>query len=176
MENDTFGKIMSEHYPETREEVISWFCDPHFRTGKLYYVREIVEEILDKLIQWETNSASRAWNIMLDNGYAVDIDVAIQEILERGLLVTDRPFNCWITREGKVYTCKWAGHSRLLDILLMNEHEAEELGWTKVSNNNVFCLFKKSREQIKILKKLGHVTDKSLERLKPVWKEKSFTS
>ena len=100
-------------------------------------------------------SKEDVWEVISIGGYGLNLDEWTKW--------------CWITREGKVYTCQWAGHARMLRYLGMEEYAAEELGWTKVTVSGVYCQYRKTAAQIRVLQTIGIETDKEQERIKPPW-------
>jgi hypothetical protein len=75
---------------------------------------------------------------------------------------------CWITREGKVYSCQWAGHARLARDLGTTEENLEKQGWTKVTVSGVYCMFKKTAAQIRVLKKMDMYSEDNV--VMPTWR------
>jgi hypothetical protein len=158
--------------PTTRQEIIDWFCAAHFRTGEIRYDVEIITQFVDSMLdkpnpnyRTEIMCAEAVWDAILSGGYGFLWDTPERRNIAAGWappLVMS-----WVTREGKVYTCQWAGHARMLRYMGMKEEDAENLGWLKITRTGQYCMFKRSRAQIDTLRCMGLDTDKEVERTKP---------
>ena len=158
--------------PTTRQEIIDWFCEPYFRTGEIRYDVEIITQFVDSMLgkpnpnfhDQEIMDIPTVWDAILSGGYGFLWDTS--ERRARDSSSVPPLVMCWVTREGKVYTCHWAGHARMLRYLGMTEEDAENLGWLKITMTGQYCMFKRSRAQIDTLRRMGLDTDKEIERTK----------
>ena len=159
---------------KTKQEIIDWFCEPHFRTGEIRYDVEIITQFVDSMLdkphpnyRTDIMEASEVWNAILEGGYGFLWEKEYEKRKLEDPAWFPPKVMCWITREGKTYTCNWAGHARMLRYLGMKEQAAEDLGWLKVTMSGEYCMFKRSRAQIDKLRRMGIETDKEIERTKP---------
>jgi hypothetical protein len=103
-----------------------------------------------------------------DDNEDVRLSRAWDWTLENGLLYVGAT-NGWIDRDGKMWGCHWAWHTKLLYWLNMEEGDAEERGWVKVTRHHYRSRYRLSRKQVRALSKLGVPRDRKAELTLPFW-------
>jgi hypothetical protein len=86
----------------------------------------------------------------------------------------------WIDRTGKMFTCGWAKHDKLLAWMGKNQADVERDGWIRVNRSfkgpTYRSCFKASSAQRKKLRSLGIEIDRDVERALPAWTEQNRAS
>lgn len=107
-----------------------------------------------------TLSPGRAWNVILDGNF----------LYLSGKLG-------WLDRDGKLFSCGWANHAKLLYWMGKKEVEVEQEGWVRINRGarglTYRSCFKASPAQRRKLKTLGVDVDPDVERLLPAWTEQN---
>lgn len=146
--------------PETRDELIDWFCTGRNVTHDREQLTRFVDFALarpDPFCSWDKDpiEPSTLWNRIVDRHF---------------LYLGGK--NGWIKRDGEYLTCSWAGHDHLLSMMGMTPGEAERSGWVRVSRGSMQTCFRISAAQRRKLKEIGIDID-PLERTLPRWAEKN---
>ncbi|TLX17104.1 hypothetical protein [Rhizobium sp. MHM7A] len=102
----------------------------------------------------------RAWNVILDGNF----------LYLSGKLG-------WLDRDGKLFSCGWANHAKLLYWMGKQEVEVEQEGWVRINRGarglTYRSCFKASPAQRRKLKSLGVEVDTEVERMLPAWTEQN---
>lgn len=105
---------------------------------------------------------ARAWNVIVDGNF----------LYLSGELG-------WLDRNGKLFSCGWANHNKLLYWLGKDDAEVEREGWVRINRGasglTYRSCFKASPAQRRKLKSLGVEVDTAVERLLPAWSEQDRT-
>jgi len=135
--------------PKTVDAVVEWFGDTHDEAD----LRKLLTLMTSKTDRWgDPITPGRAWSL----------------IVEHTLLYRDHHIG-WVTREGKMLSCDWAYHEKLLDHLGLDAWQVEAAGWARVALRKFQCTFRMSKEQRLRVEACGCLVDRGEEELKPEW-------
>lgn len=113
------------------------------------------------LIDWFTGEGEKPSPELLtiiEHGDYEDYPTLWNQILDRSMS-SDFHNNAWVARSGRVWTCGWANHERMLGIMGLRTSEIERAGWMRVSGmsypTSIQILKQPSPQQLHFIKKHG---------------------
>jgi len=136
---------MSEHWPETWEELIDRFCERAItpaapaRGHPPSHDRKVLTDFVETVrkLQPEMTPGKLCHHIYDDHLLYIYGQLG------------------WIDRKGLFRTCGWARHDRYLDFIGVSHTEAEELGWIRVSAHGLQTLYRPSAAQVRTMRAIG---------------------
>jgi len=135
--------------PTTVDEVVEWFSGSHDEAD----LRLLLGILTGQTDRWgDPITPARAWSLIVDHD----------------LLYRDHHIG-WVTREGKMLSCAYAYHEKLLNHLGLDSWQVEAAGWARVALRKFQCAFRMTRAQRLRVEACGCLVDRREEDLKPEW-------
>lgn len=143
---------MSDHWPETRDELIERFCAPDHNGRIAIADRDLFTKFVDKALTMPDQRYTYAFSDDPSKQPPVTPSALCHVIYDRSFFLSGD--TGWIDREGNFYGCGYASHERLLEWMDMNSIEQEQEGWIKLSRRVAHAVFAPSTAQISTIMRL----------------------
>ncbi|AFU88193.1 hypothetical protein CcrColossus_gp323 [Caulobacter phage CcrColossus] len=144
---------MSDHWPETRDELIERFCAPDHNGRIAIEDRELFTRFVDKALSMPDQRYTYAFSDDPSKQPPVTPSALCNAIYDGGYFLNDS--TGWIDRDGKFYGCAYARHERLLEWMDMNSIEQEQEGWIKLSRYTAHATFAPNDAQCATLMRIN---------------------
>lgn len=165
---------MSE-WPETRDELIERFTsddDPAHREMFITFA----DSALSRVNPTYQNLVREGFNIP-----NMTVSALANAVYDYNLVFPGISNHGWIDTEGRFWSCSYACHERLLELMDMNSIEQEHCGWVKISAHRAHAVYMPNAAQMETLnrvaetfeaKRIGKLNLKALMDLPPQPKQK----
>lgn len=143
---------MTVHWPTTRDELISRFCEPDHNGIIDIEDREQFTKFVDAALSRPDPSHTHHFRDDPEKQPLMTASALCNAMYDRGLMLNTH--SGWIDRDGKFWGCAFAGHERLLELMGLNSIEQELEGWVKISRYVAHARFAPNEAQCATLMRI----------------------
>ncbi len=133
---------MSADWPETREDLIERFASETTREHRAQFI-EFIDSALSR--------PNPNFNYLDRNDQLLTVSALTNMIYDHGFVYDGFGPNGWIDRTGRFWTCHYACHERLLELMDMNSIEQEHQGWIKIRQRVALATFAPNDAQMRTM-------------------------
>lgn len=105
----------------------------------------------DEILTWfEGRDNQEHVKLLVEHGSYANYPLLWNHILDINLGSTSSK-NMWITPKGKIWSCNYANHARVANLMGLTEGQLEKAGWVKVSYGTAYGEIRPTSKQARIL-------------------------